>query len=156
MVFFREAMSLAGWVVAGWIAWRFGPAFAGWLESWLSDATLRLWVSRGILFVLVLLLSGLLGRFVSILMVSTGLTGTDRALGVVFGLARGVILCGLLLTVLQFMGFAESSWWQQSKLIPYAAPVVDIIRFAAEDGMNYLGSMDMPEMPAVPGMPEDE
>ena len=47
---------------------------------------------------LVLLAGGLIGRLAGILMVSTGLTGTDRALGMVFGIARGVILCGLLLT----------------------------------------------------------
>jgi membrane protein required for colicin V production len=152
--FFREALSLASWLVAGWVAWRFGIGFSGWLEAWLSDGTLRLWVARAVLFVLVLLAGGLLGRLAGILMVSTGLTGTDRALGVVFGLGRGVIVCGLLLTVLQFMGFASSAWWQESKLIPYAAPVVDIIKFAAEDGLDYIDSMDMPEIPEIPGMPE--
>ncbi|MGI9291352.1 MAG: CvpA family protein [Gammaproteobacteria bacterium] len=153
--FFREAISLAGWVVAGWVAWRMGPAFSGWLDAWLSDAALRLWVSRAILFVLVLMLSGLLGRFMSVLMVSTGLTGTDRALGIVFGLARGMIFCGLLLMVLELLGFAESAWWQQSKLIPYAAPVADIIRYAAEDGLEYLDQLEMPNVSDLPGLPED-
>jgi membrane protein required for colicin V production len=154
--FFREALSLAGWVIAVWAAWRFGPLFSGWFESWLSDSALRLWAARISVFIVSLLACGLLGRLLSILMVSTGLTGTDRALGMVFGLARGVILCGLLLAVLELMGFAQSAWWQESKLIPYAAPVADIIRFAAEDGMEYLNGMDMPEIPDMPALPEDD
>jgi membrane protein required for colicin V production len=152
--FFKEALSLASWLVAAWVAWRFGFVVSGWLEALLSDATLRLWGARIVLFVLVLLAGGLLGRLAGILMVSTGLTGTDRALGVVFGLARGVILCGFLLTLLQFMGFTSSAWWQESKLIPYAMPVADIIQYAAWDGVDYIDGMEIPETPEVPELPE--
>lgn len=148
--FFREALSLAGWVVAWWVAWRFGVAFSGYLEPWLSDSTLRLWVARAALFVAVLVAGALLGRMAGILMVGTGLTGTDRALGAIFGFGRGVILCGLLLILLEMTGFAESAWWQDSKLIPYAAPVTDIIRFAAEDGREYIDTIDLPDTPELP------
>jgi membrane protein required for colicin V production len=148
--FFREALSLASWVIAWWVAWRFGGTFSGYLEAWLSEGALRLWVTRVALFVAVLVAGALLGRLAGILMVSTGLTGTDRALGVIFGLGRGVILCGLLLVLLEMTGFAESAWWQDSKLIPYAAPVTDIIRFAAEDGREYIDSIDLPAIPELP------
>jgi membrane protein required for colicin V production len=148
--FLKESLSLASWVVAFWVAWGFGVPFSGWLEAWLSDSALRLWVARALLFVLVLLAGGLLGRLAGLLMVSTGLTGTDRSLGVFFGLGRGVFLCCMLLTVLELMGFASSAWWQESKLIPYAAPVVDMIQYAAQDGRDYFDGMDIPDMPELP------
>lgn len=143
--FFKEALSLATWVIALWMAWRFGASLAGGLESWVSEPVLRVWLARGLVFIGVLLAGGLLGRLIDMLMLSTGLTGTDRAIGMVFGFARGVILIGLLVVVLELMGFSDSAWWQESKLIPYAAPVADIIRHAAEDGLEFIDGMALPE-----------
>jgi membrane protein required for colicin V production len=144
--FFKEALSLATWVIALWVAWRFGPQLAGGLESWVSEPVLRLWLARGLVCILVLLAGGLLGKFINILMLSTGLTGTDRAIGMVFGFGRGVILVGLLVVVLEMMGFSNSPWWQESKLLPYAAPVADIIRHSAEDGLEYIDGLASPEI----------
>jgi uncharacterized membrane protein required for colicin V production len=64
----------------------------------------------------------------------------------VFGFARGVILSGLLVVVLEMMGFSNSPWWQESKLLPYAAPVADIIRHTAEDGLGYIDGLASPEL----------
>jgi membrane protein required for colicin V production len=144
--FFKEALSLATWVIALWAAWRFGPQLAGGLESWVSEPVLRLWLARGLVCILVLLAGGLLGKLINILMLSTGLTGTDRAIGMVFGFGRGVILVGLLVVVLEMMGFSNSPWWHESKLLPYAAPVADIIRHSAEDGLEYIDGLASPEI----------
>ncbi len=143
--FFKEALSLATWVIALWMAWRFGANLSGGLESWVSEPVLRIWIARGLVFIGVLLAGGLLGRLIDMVMLSTGLTGTDRAIGMVFGFARGVILTGLLVVVLELMGFSDSAWWQQSKLLPYAAPVADIIHHAAEDGFEFIDGMALPE-----------
>jgi membrane protein required for colicin V production len=144
--FFKEALSLATWVAGLWVAWRFGALLASGIESWVSEPVLRLWLARLLVFIGVLLVGGILGRLIDILMVSTGLTGTDRAIGMVFGFGRGVILVGLLVVVLDIMGFSNSPWWQESKLIPYAAPVADIIRHAAEDGLGYIDGKVSPEL----------
>jgi membrane protein required for colicin V production len=144
--FFKEALSLATWVIALWVAWRFGAQLAEGLESWVSEPVLRLWIARGLVCVGVLLAGGLLGRLIDILMLSTGLTGTDRAIGMVFGFGRGVILIGLLVVILEMMGFSNSPWWQESKLLPYAAPVADIIRHSAEDGLEYIDGIASPEI----------
>jgi uncharacterized membrane protein required for colicin V production len=60
----------------------------------------------------------------------------------VFGFARGVLLAGLFIMVLDLMGFRDSSWWDESKLIPYGAPVADIVRHAAEDGLEFIEDLD--------------
>ena len=142
--FFKEALSLAGWVVSLWIAWRIGPADSALLESSIADPVLRLWAARFILFSVALLICGIISRLVSALVSSSGLTGTDRTLGMVFGFGRGVVLTGILIATLDMLGFSESAWWQESKLIPYASPVAEIIRHAAEDGLEYIGGMDLP------------
>ncbi len=143
--FLKEALSLVNWVVALWLSWQLGPVLAGALSGFVSDPVLQMWAARVIIFIGVLLLGGLVSKLVSMVINSSGLTGTDRALGMVFGLGRGVILAGLLVVILEFLGFPQSAWWQQSKLIPYAAPVADIIRHAAEDGIVYMGDVVTPE-----------
>ncbi len=104
----------------------------------MGSMTARLWVARSLLLVGVLVAGGLLEWLVVFLLQKTGLTGTDRAIGTVFGFARGVVLAGLLVAVLQSGGFEAEPWWQDSKLIPYAAPVADVLRDAAEEGLAYL------------------
>ncbi|MDP6437476.1 MAG: CvpA family protein [Gammaproteobacteria bacterium] len=150
--FFKEALSLTTWVVALWVAWKVGPQLAGNLEPWLSTSVLRLWVARVLIVIGVLIAGGLLGWFLGIVLESTGLSGTDRSIGMVFGFARGVILAGLLVMILELLGFNETGWWYESKLIPYAAPVAEVIRHAAEDGLELLEEIESSEdFPAETG-----
>lgn len=140
--FFKEAVSLGTWVVALWAAWKLGPQVASWLEPWIAERLLRLWAARVLVVIAALIAGGLAGWFFSIVLDNSGLSGTDRAIGMVFGFARGVLLAGLLVMVLDLMGFSESSWWSESKLIPYVAPVAEIVRHAAEDGLEMLDDLD--------------
>ena len=148
--FFREAVSLGTWVVGLWLAWKLGPQVAGFLEPWISTSVLRLWAARVLVVIGVLIAGGLLSWIFGIILDSTGLSGTDRALGTVFGFARGVLLAGLAIMALDLMGFREAAWWQESKLIPYAAPVADIIRHAAEDGLEFIEDLDDDAVLALP------
>jgi len=137
--FFKEALSLVNWVAALWLSWQLGPLLASGLAGFIGDPVLQMWVARLLILIGVLILGGLVSKLVALVLNSSGLTGTDRALGMVFGFGRGIILAGLLVVVLEFLGFNQSAWWEQSKLIPYTAPIADIIRHAAEDGIEYVG-----------------
>lgn len=149
--FVKEALSLGVWVVGIWCAWRFAELAAPHLGNWVSDPVLRLWAARALVLVAVLIVGGLLTHLLAFLLDQTGLTGTDRLLGGVFGIGRGAVLAGLVVIVLQFTGFEASPWWQESKLIPYAAPVADALRDAAAEGMEMLDEAD----PSVSLKPEN-
>jgi membrane protein required for colicin V production len=72
-----------------------------------------------LLFGLTLIVGSMVNYLFYELVKMTGLTGTDRALGVVFGLARGVIIVMALLIFLpMLMPVQQDSWWQESILIP--------------------------------------
>jgi len=146
--FFREAMSLATWVIAIWVAWKFGGELAVLLESWITPTAVRIWAARALLVIGILIAGGLLGSFFNFVLHTTGLTGTDRAIGMVFGFARGVLLVGVLLAVLEAADFDETEWWPESALIPYFEPVTDMIRHAAEDGLEFLDEFE--ELPGPP------
>lgn len=118
--FAREALSLAGWVVAFVIANMFGGQMASVLAGVIENVTGRYVAAYAILFVGVLIAAGLLGRVVSQVIRFTGLTVLDRLLGTVFGFARGVILILVFVFVLrQLVPPADLQWLQRSQLMPH-------------------------------------
>jgi membrane protein required for colicin V production len=136
--FLREAMSLVVWVAALWLAWRFGSWLAPQLADLIENPVLRLWAARGLLLAGTVLAGGIVTLLVGQLLHATGLGPTDRAVGLVFGFARGLVLAALGLIGAQLAGFDAEPWWRESKLIPYAAPVTDALRDAAQRGMQRL------------------
>ena len=136
----REALSIGVWVVALWCAWNFAPVMAEQLTRWIEEPILRVWAARVIVLIGVLIFGALVTSLIGYLIGRSGLTGTDRLLGMLFGFGRGAILAALLVIGLQFAGFDQAPWWQESKLIPYAAPIADKLRDAAAEGMEKLAA----------------
>lgn len=116
--FVREVFSLATWIIAIWVGIRFASSTAVYLPPVVSDETLRLGIAFGLLFILVLIAGGIAGIVAARLVRGTGLTGTDRSLGIVFGLLRGVLIVALLVFLAALTLFPEEPWWQESRLVP--------------------------------------
>ena len=121
--FFKEALSLVTWVLALWIALRYSSILESLLAS-ISSNALKIWSARLIMFVLVLIAGGLLNALIGILVQKTGLTGTDRVLGMVFGAARGVLILGIAVMLFRLLDLDQETWWTESRVVPMAAPVV--------------------------------
>lgn len=113
-----EVLALAIWIAAFWFAWTFGPVVAAQLTHHITLPSARILVGYGLCFVAVLLAGALLRFVVGRLVESTGLSGTDRLLGMLFGFARGVLLVTLAVFLLGFTAFTRDPWWQQSSLLP--------------------------------------
>jgi membrane protein required for colicin V production len=129
----REALSLVIWVVALWCAARFGGHAARLFSTALDDPLWQLWAGRLALFVGVLFAGSILAWLVSYFVRRSVITGTDRVLGMLFGVARGVVLAGILVLALELGGFAAEPWWRESKLLPYAAAVGAKLRDAVRE-----------------------
>lgn len=115
--FVREAFSLATWVAAFLIAGLFSPGMDALLAPHLATPSLRAALAFGSLFVLTLFVGALLNRLLGELVRITGLTGTDRVLGGLFGLLRGVLLV-IVLVGLGRNWFQHDPWWLHSALMP--------------------------------------
>jgi membrane protein required for colicin V production len=114
----REVFSLAAWALAVWLGLRFSPDLAVQLETLIPVPSLRLGVAFVAIFLLGLAAGGLTGFLLGRLVAGTGLGGTDRLAGLVFGLARGVLLVSLLVLLAGFTPLPRDPWWRASLLIP--------------------------------------
>jgi membrane protein required for colicin V production len=113
-----EVLSLAIWIAAFWVAWRFGPAVSARLDHTISLPSLRYGIGYGACFVAVLILGALVRFAMRRLIWSTGLSGIDRLLGMLFGFVRGVLIVTLLVFLGGLTGLTREPWWQQSELLP--------------------------------------
>jgi len=136
--FTTEALSLLALLAAIGLAWTFAEPFAPSLGNWAEAPEVRLWLARGIIFVVVLVLGSLVSWLARKLIRHTGLSGLDRTLGAAFGLLRAAVLVGLAVIVLQFAEVDREPWWQEARLRPYAERVAEAVKYYAELGTRYL------------------
>ena len=126
--FIREALSLAGWIVAFWVALAFSGDVAGWLEGYVSVPSVRVGIAFACIFFGVLLLGGIVLRLAGLLVERTGMSGTDRTLGIVFGVLRGVVITGVLVLLAGLTSLPRDPWWSQSVLLPHLVELANEIR----------------------------
>lgn len=126
--FVKEAISLGTWILALWAAVTFTDVLAGWFSGSIESPTVRFIFAFALLFVAVLILGALLNHVVGALVDRTGLTGTDRLFGAVFGFGRGLVLVAALVLVAGLTRLPEAQVWRQSQFLPYVEPVAVWLR----------------------------
>ncbi len=124
--FVSETLSLAGWVIAFWVASSFYPYLSGYLTQvnsiYLQNSEyLRNGVAAGGLFIVVLIICGVINALLSKIIDTTGiLSTTDRILGGAFGALRGILIVAAALFFLDtFTSVSQSELWKESQLIPH-------------------------------------
>lgn len=123
--FIKEVFALAVWVLAFLLAFQYSDLAAVHLSGFVELPSARTAVAFGGIFILVLVAGGLLTWLVGKLVEKTGLSGTDRLLGAVFGALRGVLLIIALILVAGFTPIPNDPWWQQSRVIEALIPLAD-------------------------------
>lgn len=117
--FIREAFALLTWAFAAWVGFNFSLPFATLLESAISNPNARIATAFVLLFLLTLIIGAILNKLLGALIHKTGLTGTDRMAGLVFGIGRGIMIIIILVMLAGLTPVTESSWWQKSQLLPH-------------------------------------
>ena len=139
--FVREFLSIVIWILAFWVAFQFEDSLATWFTPYISTVSLRIIVSFLILFVITLMVGSLINFSISKLLATTGFGGVDKLLGMVFGLARGILLVGIILLLASFTAFTQDQWWINSILISYFKPLVVWLNSFLPDKIEHLSHM---------------
>ncbi|MFP4130048.1 MAG: CvpA family protein [Halorhodospira sp.] len=120
--FVREVLSVLVWALAFWVGVRYAGAAAGLLAGMIDSPTIRLGTSFTVLFIATLVVGGLTNNAISDLVVRTGLSGTDRMLGVIFGAGRGLVGAALLVLLLGLSPLTQERAWEESATLPLVKP----------------------------------
>lgn len=139
--FVKEALSLVTWVAAFIVARVFTDNLSGLLADYIDTPSARVIAAFAILFVLTLILGALVNKLISMIVAATGLSSTDRLLGMVFGLARGGLLVVVIVALLGMTPVIQDRWWQQSQLIPHFALMEEWTRSMASEASDVIMSI---------------
>ena len=116
--FIGEVLALAIWVGAFWLAWLGAPALAGHVPDTISTPSVRLLLAGAACFFLVLVTGAIVSFLMRRLVQGSGLSGSDRMFGMLFGLVRGLALVVLAVLLLGYTPLSQDPWWQESRLLP--------------------------------------
>lgn len=126
--FVREALALVGWVAAVWLVLSFTQPVAALFAGHVEVPSVRMGIAALLIFVGTLIVAAIVVYLVGLLVDKTGLSGTDRMLGVVFGAARGVIIAAILVLLAGLTPLPRDPWWHQSVLLPRFQQVAEQLR----------------------------
>jgi membrane protein required for colicin V production len=116
----KEMISLASWIVAFVVANAYGAELAKLLPAMVPGEVVRLILAFIVLFIGVRILMGLLGMAVDALIKAGGLSLTDRGLGGLFGLGRGLVIVLAAVILCGMTTIPQQDFWKNALLSPLA------------------------------------
>lgn len=126
--FVVEVMAIAVWILAVALAYWFGPLLAAKFSTSLELSSARIFLGYGLVFVGTLVSGAILIYFLKKLVAGTGLTGTDRLFGMLFGAVRGFVLVVIVILMLGLTPFPGDPWWSASRAIATFQPMAERAR----------------------------
>ncbi|MCB5176834.1 MULTISPECIES: CvpA family protein [Microvirga] len=105
--FTREVLAIVAWLVAAAAAWYLHPMALPLAQQYISSNTVALVAAIGGIFVITLIVVSIITVQISDLILDSRIGALDRTLGLVFGAARGFLIC--------VIGWAFMSWLLQGK-----------------------------------------
>lgn len=141
--FLKELIALFIWIVAIWLGYSYGQDVGNYLKSYISSDSIRLAVGFIIILLSTVIVGGLCNAFFSFILKTTGLTGTDRILGMGFGFIRGVFIVSLLILVIKMTSlFSTEDYITKSYLYVKFSPLVDWLYSLSPNFINHVQSID--------------
>jgi len=149
--FISEVMSLVVWVAAFFVATTGAGIAAEQLLYGIDLPQARLGVAFTGLFLLALTVGGMITWLIRYMVRRTGLGSTDKMLGLVFGLARGVLLVTALVLLAGLTALPKTDWWQASKTLPPFERTALLLKphlpAQIRDLLDYAGQLPAPVPP---------
>lgn len=124
--FVKELIALCVWIAAIWLGINYADFVGDYLKSYISDELIRHAAGFIIILLLSILSGSLFNAFFSFILKNTGLSGTDRILGMIFGGVRGVFLVAAIILAIKITNLLPvEDYINKSVLYNKFTPVVD-------------------------------
>jgi membrane protein required for colicin V production len=120
--FIGALASVLAWLLAGWAAFHYGAEVAAWLSDDGPPGSADLLGGYALAFVGVMVVVGVTGWLVRKMVKSVGLSGVDRALGLVLGFLRGALVACIVLLLVAFTDMPREPEWKRSSVVPVLLP----------------------------------
>jgi len=123
--FVKEALSITVWILSVFVSLKFYGEISGYFTGVTDNSTIRSGISISIIFIACLIIGSIISHLVSLLVKSTGLGGTDKLLGVIFGFLRGGLIAAAIMLIVSYTEFSKNPMWADSFLTKQMQPVVN-------------------------------
>ncbi|PKO89202.1 MAG: colicin V production protein [Betaproteobacteria bacterium HGW-Betaproteobacteria-12] len=124
-----EIIALLAWIIGIFAAIEFGPQVGNALLATVAtDPAVRTLGGCVLIFVGVLLVMALIRLALSRMVKALGLSVSDRLLGMLFGLARGVLVVMVLVGLGGMTAAPKQAWWREATLAPPLETAVMVAR----------------------------
>lgn len=137
----REVVAIAIWIAAFWLASLYAEKLSIYLPDIIDNTSfalntpeyvnnLRVIVAFVLIVIAVFIIGGVINFILKKLMNVLVLRGTDRMLGLLFGMVRAcAIMVALVLAAAAFTGLPSSPTWQQSNFVrPFEQAAVWVVQ----------------------------
>ncbi len=111
-----ELIALAAWVLAVIAALEFGGWAGEMVFAGIADPAIRTLAGCVLLFVGVLVVMALVRMLVNSMVKALGLSVSDRILGMVFGVVRGLLVVMVLVGLGGMTSLPKQGWWKDAML----------------------------------------
>lgn len=112
----REAFGLINWLLAAVLAIFAAYTWGHLIAEWVEFRPLRLFIFGAVVFIATLTVGSLIVHILVSFVKTSGLDGTDRMLGLLFGFLRAGVLLVVLLSFTK-PGAGQEAWWDSSKIL---------------------------------------
>jgi membrane protein required for colicin V production len=142
--FIREALSIASWILAIWLGITFCQPAGEFIAGYFSIPADGFRSAAGFALVFIGTLFGfsIISFGISKLIVKGVIKGTDRILGIGFGVVRAAAIVVAVLLVGRGMGMENSGWWQNSKYLGYFEPMANYVEIMLPSNLQSSGEIE--------------
>ena len=125
--FIREALSLASWILAFWLALTFCVPAGDYINQFVSipAEAFRMAAGFAAVFIITLFVFSIVSFLINKLIANKAIKGADRFLGSIFGAIRAVAVIIIIIIFFRGLGLDNNNWWKHSNLIGYFVPAAD-------------------------------
>jgi membrane protein required for colicin V production len=115
----REVMNIAGWVLAYGLAHAFAADVAPLFADWVGEPAGRTLLAWASIFLAVVVVVSLVASLLSEVVRKLGMSGLDRGVGALIGLARGVLVLLAITLGVGLTKIPQTALWREAAVTPW-------------------------------------